>query len=239
VKRRDPKGIEVSLYFIPELCHLGGLDDSAVKNGKFMKELAEYTKLIPAERVKKTNQFLNLLDCTESKKIKNKKKEIVKILPTSKEKIELYGFDIQPVKENFTACYMKQPILKTVNGKAIKTNEKIFKILKPIEMKNWLFLYEQHNYKDAEYFWNNLQKASKGYGILINEPEWVEMKNNSNYYEDWTESVNYYMKQFKYQFVLFFLDRKDFLYKDLKIHSLSEKGYVSQVVKTFSIKKIS
>ena len=237
VKRRDPKGNEVSLYFIPELCHLGGLDDSAVKNGKFMKELAEYTKLIPAERVKKTNQFLNLLDCTESKKIKNKKKEIVKILPTSKEKIELYGFDIQPVKENFTACYMKQPILKTVNGKTIKTNEKIFKILKPIAMKNWLFLYEQHNYNDAEYFWNNLQKASKGYGILINEPEWVEMENYSNYYEDWTGTVNDYMKKFKYQFVLFFLDRKDFLYKDLKIHSLSEKGYVSQVVKTFSIRK--
>ena len=152
-------------------------------------------------------------------------------------KIELYGFDIQPVKENFTACYMKQPILKTVKGKIIKTNEKIFKILKPIAMKNWLFLYEQHNYKDAENFWNNLQKASKGYGILINAPEWVEMENYSNYYEDWTETVNYYLEKFKYQFVLFFLDRKDFLYKDLKKHSLSEKGYVSQVVKTFSIRK--
>ena len=91
---------------------------------------------------------------------------------------------------------MKQPILKTVNGKTIKTNEKIFKILKPIAMKNWLFLYEQQNYNDAEYFWNNLQKASKGYGILINEPEWVEMENYSNYYEDWTGTVNYYMKKF-------------------------------------------
>jgi hypothetical protein len=41
----------------------------------------------------------------------------------------------------------------------------------------------------------------------------------------------------KYQFVLFFLDRNDFIYKNLKKHSLSEKGYISQVVKTFSIRK--
>ena len=27
------------IYFIPELCYLGGLDDKAVKDGKFMREL--------------------------------------------------------------------------------------------------------------------------------------------------------------------------------------------------------
>ena len=66
----------IYILSLNELCHLGGLDDSAVKNGKFMKELAEYTKLIPAERVKKTNQFLNLLDCTESKQRKRNNKNI-------------------------------------------------------------------------------------------------------------------------------------------------------------------
>ena len=110
-------------------------------------------------------------------------------------------------------------------------------------MENWLFLYEKHNYKDAENFWFSLQEASKGYGIFINEPEWVEMNNKSNDYKDWTETVNYYMenqkknKNINYQFVLFFLDRKDFLYKNLKKHSLSEKGYISKVVKFFNQKK--
>ena len=102
-------------------------------------------------------------------------------------------------------------------------------------MKDWLFLYEKHNYNDADNFWNNLQKASKGYGIKISEPEWVEMGDRSNNYEDWTETVNDYMKKYKYQFVLFFLDRNDFIYKNLKKHSLSEKGYISQVVKVFSV----
>ena len=232
VIRKDPQDNETTLYFVPELCHLGGLDDTAIKNGKFMKELAMYTKLIPAERVKKTNQFLNLLESTEKKKGKDGKS-----LPSAKEKTEYYGFDIEPVKDNFTACYMTQPMLIAGKNKPIKMNDKVFQILKPIAMEDWLFLYEKHNYNDADNFWNNLQKASKGYGIKISEPEWVEMNDKSNNAEDWTETVNDYMKKNKYQFVLFFLDRNDFIYKNLKKHSLSQKGYISQVVKTFSIRK--
>ena len=232
VIRKDPQDNETTLYFVPELCHLGGLDDTAIKNGKFMKELAMYTKLIPAERVKKTNQFLDLLESTEKKKGKDGKS-----LPSAKEKTEYYGFDIEPVKENFTACYMTQPMLIAGKNKPIKMNDKVFQILKPIAMEDWLFLYEKHNYNDADNFWNNLQKASKGYGIKISEPEWVEMNDRSNNAEDWTETVNDYMKKNKYQFVLFFLDRNDFIYKNLKKHSLSQKGYISQVVKTFSIRK--
>ena len=132
---------------------------------------------------------------------------------------------------------MKQPSLIAGKNKSIKINQKVFQILKPIQMKDWLFLYEKHNYGDAEFFWNNLQKASKGYGIKINEPEWIEMNNKSNNSNDWIETVNDYMKKFKYQFVLFFLDRNDFIYKDLKKHSLTQSGYISQVVKTFSIRK--
>ena len=232
VIRKDPQDNETTLYFVPELCHLGGLDDTAIKNGKFMKELAMYTKLIPAERVKKTNQFLDLLESTEKKKGKDGKS-----LPSAKEKTEYYGFDIEPVKDNFTACYMTQPMLIAGKNKPIKMNDKVFQILKPIAMEDWLFLYEKHNYNDADNFWNNLQKASKGYGIKISEPEWVEMNDRSNNAEDWTETVNDYMKKNKYQFVLFFLDRNDFIYKNLKKHSLSQKGYISQVVKTFSIRK--
>jgi hypothetical protein len=232
VIRKDPQEKEVTLYFIPELCHLGGLDDSAIKNGKFMKQLAQYTKLNPFERVKKTNQFLDLLESKEQKKLKNGN-----LLPSAKDKTNTYGFDIKPVTENFTAYYMKEPALTAGGNKSISAKDKVFKILRPVQMKDWLFLYEKHNYNDAENFWNNLQKASKGYGISISEPEWVEMNDGTYNSFDWTETVNDYRKKFQYQFVLFFLDRNDKIYKDLKKHSLTEKGYISQVVKVFSVKK--
>lgn len=104
-------------------------------------------------------------------------------------------------------------------------------------MKYWVFLYEKHNYKDTDNFWYYLEKISKYFGIKIYEPEWVEMKDMSNNYKDWTIVVNEYMSFYKYQFVLFFLDKNDFLYNDLKKHSLSEEGLVSQVVKADSIRK--
>ena len=50
-KKKQPlivvRNNDTNIYFIPELSYLGGLDDSAVKNGQFMKELANYTKLKP------------------------------------------------------------------------------------------------------------------------------------------------------------------------------------------------
>ena len=55
VKRNGPQEQVNTLYFIPELCYLSGLDDAAIKNGKFMQALATYTKLKPYERANKTN----------------------------------------------------------------------------------------------------------------------------------------------------------------------------------------
>jgi hypothetical protein len=83
-----------------------------------------------------------------------------------------------------------------------------------------------------------LESASKKYSLSISEPQWVEMEENSEV-EDWTEEVEYRMKEEKYSFVVFLLDRKDNFYKDLKIHSLCNNGYVSQIVKFNSLKRNS
>ena len=106
-------------------------------------------------------------------------------------------------------------------------------------MKNWLCLYEKHNYNDADILFKTLVKASKGYGLNISEPEWVEMPDRSNHPDDWTGTVEDYMNNNNYQFVLFLLDRNDFIYPELKKHSLVTSGYISQVVKTNSLRKNS
>ena len=79
--------------------------------------------------------------------------------------------------------------------------------------------------------------ASKGYGISVSEPEWVEMPDRSNNPKDWTATVDDYFEDNSYQFVLFLLDRNDFIYPELKKHSLVNTGYISQVVKTNSLRK--
>ena len=59
--KKGPQDEKINLYFIQELCFLSGLEDESVKDGYFMRELDNYTKLEPDDRIKKTNQFLNLL----------------------------------------------------------------------------------------------------------------------------------------------------------------------------------
>ena len=231
VRRTDSQGEPMSLHFVPEFCSLSGLEDDATKDGYFMKELAKYTKLDPIDRIDKTNQFLNLL----SEKEKDPK------FPdrlSSKEKCELYGIEVKPVKSLFDAYYMEETKLSGGNNKAVHSSDRTFPVLKKKDMTNWVCFYEKSNYNDAENLYYNLDKASKAYGLKIAEPEWIEMKNKSSA-QDWTDTADDYFGDNKhdYDFAVFLLGRNDRIYADLKIHSLCTNGYVSQVVKAKSIQK--
>ena len=232
VQKKDAQGEPISLYFVPELCFLAGLDDDAVKDGRFMRELANYTKFEPTDRVKKTNEFLNLLN---DKKRDPKHPDKL----SAKEKCELYGIEVKPVSELFTAYYMKETKLIGGNNKDVKTSDRTFPVLEKVNMKNWLCFYEKSNYNDAENLYNTLSKASKAYGFKIAEPEWIEMENKSRA-SDWTDTAEDYFgkgKKREYDFVVFLLGKNDKIYPQLKKHSLCKNGYVSQVVKAKSIQK--
>ena len=230
VQTKDNQGNPYNNYYIPEFCRLSGLEDDATKDGFFMKELAKYTKMDPSVRVKATNEFLNLLEDPE--------KENENSL-SAKEKMELYGIQILPLNELFDAYYMNDTQLIGGKNKTVHARDKTFPVLKKKDMINWLCFYEKSNYKDAESLYNNLSKASKAFGLKVEEPEWIEMPNRSTAI-DWKETADDYFgegKDREFDFVIFFLGKNDKLYADLKKHSLCESGYVSQVVKAKSIQK--
>ena len=232
VRKTDSQGEPISLYFIPELCFLAGLEDDAIKDGKFMRELANYTKLEPNDRVSKTNEFIDLL------KDKTKNKDFPDRL-TAFDKYNIYGIEVKPVKDSFTAYYMKETKLIAGNNKEIKSNDKKFPVLDKKPMKNWLCFYEKSNYNDAENLYNTLSSASKAYGFKIAEPEWIEMQNRSSW-KAWTDTAeDYFGKGIKrdYDFVVFLLGKNDKIYAQLKKHSLCKNGYVSQVVKAKSLQR--
>ena len=231
VRKTDSQGEPISLHFVPEFCSLSGLEDDATKDGFFMKELARYTKLEPVDRVKKTNEFINLLSDNERDK-KNPGSL------SSKEKCELYGIEIKPVNNLFDAYYMEETKLSGGNNKAVHAKDRTFPVLKKKDMTNWICFYEKNNYNEAESLYNNLDKASKAFGLKVAEPEWIEMNNNSSA-KDWTATAEDYFGKNKsdYDFAVFLLGRNDKIYKDLKKHSLCKNGYVSQVVKARSMQK--
>ena len=105
-------------------------------------------------------------------------------------------------------------------------------------MTKWVCFYEENNHHDAEYLHNSLNKASKAFGIIISEPEWIEMENNSSS-NDWTNIADdYFDKNInEYNFAIFLLGNNNKIYIELKKNSLCKNGYVSQVVKVKSLYK--
>ena len=49
---KNSKGKDQKIYLIPELCVMSGIDDSLIKNQKFMTELAKVTKFNPKGKIK-------------------------------------------------------------------------------------------------------------------------------------------------------------------------------------------
>ena len=228
VHSKSKNGEPQNNYFVPELCFLENLEDSAKKDGNFMKLLAQYTKLDPSERVKKTNEFITLLE-DSSKDPKHPEKL------SAKEKSNIYGIKVKPVDELFTGYIMNETKLLGCNNKPINPS-KPFDVLQKKSMLNWVCFYEKSNYNDAENLFNTLTKAAKGYKLKIEEPEWVEMPNKSSA-KDWTDTADEYVGNGKkdYSFVIFLIGRNDYIYPNLKKHSLCKNGYVSQVVKAKNI----
>jgi len=123
VRRTDSQGEPINLHFVPEFCYLSGIEDDATKDGFFMRELAKYTKLEPIDRVKKTNEFLNLLSNEE------RDPEHPDRL-SSKEKCDSYGIEVKPVENLFDAYYMEETKLIGGNKQKVYPSNKTFPILK-------------------------------------------------------------------------------------------------------------
>ena len=226
VKKVDSTQKEINLYFVPELCNLAGLDDEFIKDRDFMKQLANYTKLTPKDRITKTNEFLKLL-------VNNEKKKPDQL--SAKEKSELYGIEVTSLDQHHKAYNIKDTILEGAGHSKIALN-KPFKVISKKDMTKWICLYRKSNYNDADYLFKSLSKASQGYGLVISEPEWVEMGDRDDA-QTWVNTADDYMNGNQYKFALFLLDKNDRHYRTIKIHSLCRQGYVSQVVKASSLKK--
>jgi len=130
VHRKDEKGENRNLHFIPELCYLSGLDDKFVKDRDFMKKLSFYTKLTPEKRIEKTNQFVNLFkDQTEDEENKDKL--------SAYKKSKFYGIKITSLDELHKGYYMKQSVLIGGDEEDQKKEKKVKKgkkVKKPIDL---------------------------------------------------------------------------------------------------------
>ena len=220
VRKKDSK----SIYFVPELCYLVGIDESDTTNKKFMKKVSECTKMDPTQKVLETNEFIQLLqDKTEDKKTHM----------SSKKKSDHYGIKITPLKDLFPAYYMKQPQLLDGTGQVFDKYNKEIKLDKNIINKvKWVLFYEDNYDENEKYLLKDFKDASGKYGIKFENPLKVKIPYGAEV-DEWIREANKYFGEEKreYDFALFLLGENIYIYPQLKMHSLCHNGYISQVVK--------
>ena len=227
VKKKESCNI-INNYFIPELCFLFELNGENKLDHHLMKEISKRTKTYPIDYIKHFEKFLYLLQNTEKTKDKNNL--------NTKDKLELYGIEIKPCSKLFKAYYIKDSVLKDGKNKIISSQNKFFPIFNKSLLFNWLLFYEKNDYNVAKKFLFFLKLASNSLSIKVNDPEWVEMPNESNA-RDWINKVDNYLNKEKYSFtfMLFLLGKNDNIYYKLKKHSLCKNGFISQFVKVNNI----
>jgi hypothetical protein len=229
VTRKGAQGEPVNLYFIPEICYLCGLDDAAVSNRDFMKELATYTKMDPVKRIRETNNFIELINSTTKKKILDKNNNPITILASPKEKMEEFGMQIDLPEGNFQGVYLKPSM----------ANKDISKPFFPIEsvvhLTNWAFAYQENNYDEAELLLQLLKEAAPSLKIKINDPKWIEIPNSRAQAKDYINAINK-ENPGRFQFILVLMGHES-VYHEIKKDSQCRNGYITQMVKSFWLKK--
>ena len=236
-------------WYVPELCKLIGVNQNDTENKKFMKELAEYTRLEPDKVINQIDKCIDLFkdetkrkskeeekkDNKEDKKeVKNEiiEKDIRKIdlYNTSNKKREFYGIDIIKIK-NLSSGHIIQPKFNYGKAKKDALNKATGVARLKVSSTDWICLYHKSLGKSTYDLLDDIKYCQGRLGINIESEDsnWIGM--NSDDAEDWEGKVEEKMEEYELQFVIFFLSKKNnYLYNELKHFSLCEQGYVSQVI---------
>ena len=236
-------------WFVPELCQLIGVNKNDAENSKFMKELAQYTRLDPDQVIKQIDKCIDLFkDETERKPKEEEKKDDKKeskneiknidIYNTSNKKRQFYGIEIIKLK-NLTSCHIIQPKFNYGKKKKVPLNKDTEVERLNMNSTNWVCLYHKSLEKSTFDLLNDITFCQKRLGINLksNDSNWIRM--NSDDIEDWEDEVEQKIDETDIEFVIFFISKENnHLYKELKQFSLCKKGYVSQVINSDKYKEL-
>lgn len=158
-------------------------------------------------------------------------------LPSAYEIKTKNGIELESFNNNkFVSHYLNTPEIFTTKNKPHFFDVKArYNVHKSKDLNNWICIYHQKNYEDANILNETMKKCCKGIGLKVSDPLWIEV--NSNNFKDWIEEINSESPEQK-QITVCVLDRNmDKIYEKLKIDSLNKKGYLTQCVKTQSLRK--
>jgi len=160
-KRDVRRGQTRPMLLVPELCILTGVDEAMRNDFRFKKAVDEYTKVGPAERCKRLTNFISTFNAN----------------PKVQDELNSWqiNFDSNPCQ--ITARVLPADLLlfgdnktKQLDHKADWSNEIKGRVLKPVNINEWLIVFPRTKSGSAESFAMCYAQTIRSMGINANEP---------------------------------------------------------------------
>lgn len=218
----------------PQVCLLSGLTDDMSQDFHLMRDIADYTKMKPENKVSAINDVLRLL---------KEKEKIIKVNPETKETITYkspfeklieYGLEIKSITSLVKGRLMDDPVILAKKDSVVKNISRPFDVLDSKPIKSLIFYHPLYKYLSDDLI-KLMNTAGEGYGIKNTITDAVPVK--SEVPSDWITEIK---KKFtkKYNIVIVILD--DYMkglgfYEYMKKFSLEGSGYPFQIILEKSI----
>lgn len=160
--RKIRSGESAVISLIPELCRSTGLTDDMRANFKLMKAVAEYTRIGPAQRVKRLLDFNTRLQTTPGSM------EILRewTMTLDRELISMTGRELEPEK----IVFGPREVMGTNEAdwtRALREN----KFHTAINLSNWCCVAPKRAERETKDFVRILQDAVRNMGMAIDQPK--------------------------------------------------------------------
>lgn len=158
---------EQIVILVPELCNMTGLTDAMRADMRVMKDVAQYTRITPNQRMNALRKFVNSVhECEEAKAILdgwglsiNRATIDLQMRILTPENI-LFGDDVEvhgTEKADWTGAAMKN------------------RVLSAIDLHRWLIVFTAQDEKLARDFQDNMMRLAPRMGINVTRPELFRM----------------------------------------------------------------
>ncbi|CAH0561242.1 unnamed protein product [Brassicogethes aeneus] len=160
---------DIMICLVPELCYLTGLTDVMRNDFKVMKDVAQYTRVTPAQRLMALKTYLK--NIRESEKAQQVLSEWGLRLGSGT--IDTYGRQLDNELIYFGGNQIGKPTNADWN-RDVGNN----KVTGPVDMINWIVFFTQRDRELARRFQDLMQKLGDVMGCRIASPKPVELPND-------------------------------------------------------------
>ncbi|KAI4463539.1 eukaryotic translation initiation factor 2c [Holotrichia oblita] len=161
---------ERHICLIPELCNLTGLTDAMRSDFRVMKDVAQFTRITPAQRLHALKKYVaNVESCDKARKI-----------------LLDWGMHIENATIDLNARILTPEIIIFGNGVRHQTDSKTDwtgqlsrnSVLGPVDLYAWTIVYAEKDSRVAHEFAENMTRLGKSLGMEIKKPRMHALSND-------------------------------------------------------------